>query len=751
MRIILCSWGLMILWGFIGPGGLHAQQSRPIPADAARVTMLQAEFRTIQALAPGKWMEAHDFSWQGPGNIRLEAKQPLLLKWNAAQDSLFLDTIPGRGREYLAISGTDLRFGGQFLLKNGSLTGKANFAAPGMVVESGILEVNDLGLTMSESNLRFQSLDSSSTLAEIDGGFEYHPQSPNQIIVRPRPSSATKLCGGRWFSVLDAGIYDLQRHELSYSTPKDLMKQLFVAGVAISPGPDVHRLDGYAVAAQLNILLDSGLVHASKTSDLWVADAQILLPNRRFTLDRNGVVRPLKEVTVQLDVRKGLHYFENTDVTFLTCSTYVARGFCPFIVADGQEQFVTMDLKLQGDTMTIAHGEIEGPGFFLNDGFQYRGSMDIDSWHEEIRCKGNVQVNLRHPFFQERWFPINQWIDPGFVVLDLFSSVNRDSNLSCGLHLDSLFGPYPTFVGKKYHPGDPDLLRAWGSMAYDGQRRAFSIGNRELLLGQDHRGCAVHFTIDSTNVIAEGPIQLPAEWNPIHAGLECMARAKEVAAEHEVKITLTGTVDLKALPRHAIQEISDRSRISLALNETFDPMVAGMRVALANLLDPDLERKPVHYRKFVQASESSPNAYELNLGEHLPFSALAFSIPDLRWDPQFSSLWQSGPIAILSAGGAGVNKFTSSNTKTELRRILDPNGGPAHAELRMYIEFDEVNWVYFHFTPDGLSFGTSLVDLMNELRKEKTRKANKLTLLTEEDKDRYLVNFVNTYIWRTGR
>ena len=116
-----------------------------------------------------------------------------------------------------------------------------------------------------------------------------------------------------------------------------------------------------------------------------------------------------------------------------------------------------------------------------------------------------------------------------------------------------------------------------------------------------------------------------------------------------------------------------------------------------------------------------------------------------------SSFWHSDKLAILSCAEVGVNKFTVTNTKIEMRAVPASRGIPAHPELRMYIEFDEMNWIYLDFTPDGLSFVSSDVDLMNELRTFKPRKNNKLTLLTEADKDLFLVNFVNRYIWRTGR
>lgn len=751
MHIILKSWGLLMLCAFISLRGLHAQQAFPDSAKFSEIRMVGARFRIKEAPVADKWMEAQNFTWEFAGKVRIQSQFPILVKWNATQDSLFIDSIPGRGGQGLSMAGTDFSFSGQFLVRNGYIAGKAGFRTPGMVAESGELEINETGLHMTGSKLRFISRDSATTMLEIIGGFQYYLNDPATLIVEPALSSFAKLCGGKWLSPFNVCRYDLSRQEILATDDRGLETPLYIneQAIAVEASPR-HRL-AYLTAVGFRCSLLSGQLRATQVTGLWIADAKIRFQGDSLTLDQNGNILPAEEAELSLFGSQPGHLFSSAKVTFPTCSTYAARGFYELMLANGQVQRIPMELKLQGDTMAIAQGEVEGPGFYLNEGFQYRGTMELDSRHKEIRCKGVIQVNLKHPYFEGQWFSIHQPIDPDSLVLDFFQGKAQDSYLSCGVHLDSIWGPYPTFMGKKYSPRNHDCMRTWGSMAYDAKRRAFSIGSRDILTGKDLRGGVVRYTIDSTNVIAEGPMSLPQNLTPAQADLRLTGYLREDAAAHEIKLNLFGQIDLDALPKEAIHKITDQMQLILAVEETWDHKPVANQIALANLLDPDLERKPTNYRRFMQDADKALTYHQMNVGEHFPLSILSFSNFQPIWDQQMASFWHADRIAILSFGDKGVNKFTNSNSKIELRAVPASKGVPEHAELRIYLEFDDLNWIYLNFTPDGLQFVSSDEDLMKELQTLRPRKNNKLILLTEADKDLFLNRFVNTYIWRTGR
>lgn len=566
----------------------------------------------------------------------------------------------------------------------------------------------------------------------------------------------------KYVTSLSKGTYDRKSNDLKLES----MTPRAEANFFVSTDPLQDSLDYLAKSAYYNF--DQQRIEIDGVPNIFVADAKITPDTGKVTVKPDGFVDQLKNAVVEADQVTKVHRIYNADIEIQSSKRYTGSGKYDYASFMGKEQFINMaDIKVRGDTLTTASGEIkEEEKFYITERIFFKGTATLLANQRYMNFNGKVKIDSENKFFADQWFDYKvDNVNPDSV----FIPIRKETlgKLQVGLHYirrNRAF--YSTFLGNKKDPLDVDVALATGGLTYDRSTGEFRIGPEPKLTGREYRGTTSSLNDKDDVITTAGLIGLPYNFDRNTIEMSIAGRWRDDRKAREVRAEMVGAFNFTCIPKEAWAKLAAKARIETAISSTgsndIDWSSYALREGLAEFLDPKYNQKDENMDAFLTEVAASTSFNDIKVAKKLPFSLVLSNI-NFRWDDEYRVLWSTDAVGLIGINGEPINKMTTSNSKIEycLGKVT-PAGATLGDTLRIYLEFsadassEVTSWVFFEFRAGVLYTISSDLEGYNavlaaEIAKRKKSEGYRFELLPETAKDEFLPKFVHRYIWRTGR
>ncbi|MEY3442130.1 MAG: hypothetical protein RLZZ519_411 [Bacteroidota bacterium] len=286
----------------------------------------------------------------------------------------------------------------------------------------------------------------------------------------------------------------------------------------------------------------------------------------------------------------------------------------------------------------------------------------------------------------------------------------------CGLHRNAITGRLYTSFMDGYVQNDLDVARAIGSMSLNSDNNEYRFGPKKEVGNTDRRGTECSFNFYDSTTTIKGRFDFRPNFQPKTAEMEFAGVWKDVNPKPWVTAELMGRFELACIPGKAWEKLVDKALITTALNHSVDWENETLLAGLSEFLDPDPEKSPKNMQAFRKELDEDSSLYHRIQGHAKIPASLLLSGLQFNYDEELNSLWYYGEVGLLAINGISINKLTSNNSKLEYVMVPHgPNQRYVSDTLRIYLEFDDLNWVFFEFYDDVVRTISSDVDGYNAI------------------------------------
>ncbi len=729
-------------------GGLSSKGEMDFLHTVAKSDSFQMFFDSVKAVTN---------QFQMPGGIHDGAYYPELqanavkYKWLTKKDEIELETLD-KG-EPIVMFGGEGTFQGKLRITKEGLRGSGKVTLGNVTVESDDIVFGEKDFmankgvfTVTDPNKPDKRL-----FIAKDSKISYDVSKHHSSFVSDVGKANLAFPEQKYRSSLGKGEYDRATNDVKLQSLSVNPTQNYF----YSYDPLQDSLAYQATDAHYNF--DQQRIEIEGVKYIYVADAKILPDSGSVEVKKNGLMQKLENAVVEANQKTNYHRMYEATVEITHSKRYTGKSKYDYPPVMDKKQYINMaQVLVQGDSMTVAKGEIpEEQKFYITDRIFFKGTTRLEAEDKYMKFTGEVKIDSENPFFADKWFKFDDVVNPDSVFVAIDKA--QLGKLVVGLHfLKRNRVYYSTFLGLKKNVDDVDVTLAEGGLTFDRTTGEFRIGPKKKLTGQEYRGTTSSLD-DKNNIITTvGRLKLPYNFTKSTIEMELAGKWRDDVDKKEVMSDLVGSFNFNCISKDAWAKLADKARVVTAINQTVDWSNQTFREGLAEFLDPKETPTDKNMQEFVAQVEKSLTYNDIKPSRVVPGSLLLSGIR-FQFDRELKSLWYSGEVGILGINQEPINKLTTSNSKIEYARgRSSPSGAINPDTLRMYLEFDDLNWVYFELSGDALYTISSDIDGYNavlnaEKLKRKKNDGYRFELTDEAAKDEYLSKFVNTYIWRTGR
>ncbi|MFN8398057.1 MAG: hypothetical protein U0176_25800 [Bacteroidia bacterium] len=730
-------------------GGLSSKGQMNFLHTVAKSDSFQMYFDSVKAVTN---------QFQMPGGLHEGAYFPEIqanavkYKWLTKKDEIELETMD-KG-EPIVMFGGEGTFEGKLRITKEGLRGSGKVKLGNVVVESQDIVFGEKDFTANNGTFTVydQNKPDKRIFIAKDSKVTYDVNKHHSSFITEKVGEVTvAFPEQKYRSSLGKGEYDRQTNDVYLESPSIKPHQNYF----YSYDPLQDSLAFMAKNAHYNF--DQQRVEVQGVPYIYVADAKITPDSGNVEIKPNGFMQKLENAVVEANQVTNFHRMYEANVEITHSKRYTGKSKYDYPSFMGKKQFINMvEMKVQGDSMTVARGEIkEEENFYLTDRIFFKGATKLEANQKYMHFTGEVKIDSENEFFADKWFRYDAVTNPDSVFVEITQQML--GKLVVGLHyVKRNRNYYSTFLGTRKNVDDIDVALATGGLTFDRNTDEFRIGPKAKLTGKEYRGTTSSLD-DKNNIITTvGRLNFNYNFEPKTIAMEVAGKWRDDQNNKEITSDLVSNLNFDCVSKDAWTKLSDKAKLVLAVNNTVDWNNPAFREGLAEFLDPKYNQEDKNMQAFVAQVEKGLTYNEIKPSKLIPGSLLLSGI-QFRFDREFKSLWYSGEIGVLGINGEPINKVTSSNSKIEYAKgRYTPAGISQPDTLRIYLEFDEMNWVFFEFYKDVLYTISSDIDGYNavlraEKEKRKKNEGYRFELSDEAAKDNYLTKFVNKYIWRTGR
>jgi hypothetical protein len=742
-------------------GGLSSNGTMDFLYSTAKSDSFQMYFDSVRAVTK-------EFSL--PGGERDGAYFPEIktkavnYKWLTKEDVIELETM--NNGDPIVMFGGEGYFEGKLRITKQGIVGDGKLTIGDVVIESkeivfrekdakaetGTFSVND---KMSPGKKLFVSKE-----VKIDYDVNTHH---SEFQAKKMGVANSSFPQQKYVTSLSKGTYDKTSNDLKLErvSPRD------EANFFVSTDPLQDSLDYLAKSAYYSF--DQQRIEVDGVPNIFVADAKITPDTGKVVVKRDGFIEKLKDAVVEADQVTRQHRIYSADIEIQSSKRYTGSGKYDYASFMGKEQFINMaEIKVQGDTLTTAKGEIkEEEKFYITERILFRGTSTLLANQRYMNFKGEVKIDSENKFFADKWFKFDDTnVNPDSV----FVSIDKSTlgALVVGLHFikrNRAF--YSTFLGNKKDPIDSDVALVTGGLTFDRSTGEFRIGPEAKLTGREYRGTTSSLNDKDDVVTTAGLLNLPYNFdrNTIEVGLS--GRWRDDRKARDIRAEMVGAFTFGCIPKEAWSKLANHARVQTAISSSgvkndIDWTSYPLREGLAEFLDPKYNQKDENMDAFLKEVENSTSFNDIKVAKVLPYSLLLSNL-EFRWDNDYRVLWANNPIGLIGVNGDPINKMTTSNSRVEYcLGKTTPAGVGLGDTLRIYLEFasDPItnvsSWVFFEFRAGVLYTVSSDLDGYNatlaaEIAKRKKSEGYRFELIGEDVKDNFINKFGARYILNIGR
>lgn len=550
----------------------------------------------------------------------------------------------------------------------------------------------------------------------------------------------------QFMTSLGKGTYDKTSNDLQLSSlsPKKASNTFY------SSDPKQDSLTFRAETAHYNF--DEKEIEIKGVPYIYVADAKITPDTGEVTVKPDGYLQKLEDAIIEANLETKYHRIYDGDVEVLSAKYYQGSGKYDYISIGGKDQFINMsEIKVQADTLTIAKGTIpEEQEFYLTDRILFKGQTFLEANQKYMRFAGEVKIE--NEAIGKNWIKFDTIVNPDSVFIPIGPDVL--GKLVVGLHYiprNRVF--YSTFLQTKKEPKDEDVALAAGGLTFDRNTNEFRIGPAKKLTGVEYRGTTSSLDDVNNVVTTVGKLNFPFAFNKNTISAEVAGKWRDDLGNREITSELMLKLNFSCIPKEAWAKLGDKFALTTGASDDIDFTDPLFLQSLSEFLDPNYKQPEKNTQEFLKSvAEAEVPSTEVKifkeLGGNIFLSGVRF-----KYDEDFKSLYYSGEVGLVGMGDKSINKVLATNSRIEYNiGKYTPAGVRLSDTLRVYLEVDEFNNVYYEFHGDVMyTWSTDVegynAELSAAIEKRKKNDGYRFELVSEYEIQEFLERFVKRYVW----
>ena len=671
-------------------------------------------------------------------------------KWLTKKDQVELETVDGEPIVLFEGAGT---FEGKLVITPEGLKGNGTLRTGDVSITSENIQFNEfdlktLGGTFKVADTKDPTRDMYiAKNVQIDYDIKKQAGSfqSESAAVGEANSSFPSL---KYNTSLDKGTYDKSTGIIELEALSAKVKDNFF----YSTMPKQDSLFFYGKGATFD--LNTEKVDIRSVPYIYVADSKILPDSGLATIKPDGYLKTLRDAVIETNLETKYHTIFDATVDITSSVNYTGSGKLNYKVeVDGKPQFVNLErINVTPDTTTFGRGDIpEEQNFFLTDRIFFKGKTELRAEDQFMSFKGQVKIDVENEALQDAWFNFDYVVNPDSVFIPITEDVLKSNKgqLYVGLHFIPQYRVfYTTFLELKRSKKDEDLMGAQGGLTFDRASQSFKIGPKAKLVGDGYKGTVVSFNDAANLVTAEGYIAYGFAFMRNTTTVAWSGSWTEDKNDKKVTTDLVHGINYSCIPKDAWSKLSDQFKLTTALNDNIDFSNRKLLEGLAELYDETKDERKI--KTFAKEVENALVFSDIKISKELPYSLLLSGV-DYSYSSQYKTLYANGEIGLIGINGEPINKMVNAKIEYNMGRV-GVKGLPVSDTLYVYLEADDLTWVYFKFTDDVVeTWSSDLLGynsiLATEQGKRKKEEGYRFVTVTDDQKEDWLGRFINRYIW----
>lgn len=664
-------------------------------------------------------------------------------RWFTKKDILEINTTDqpmklfgGKGTYEGMLSITPQGMKGAGVLKLGLVTIASDeiiFNEEGLDVSRGMFSVADaeapdkLQLEAKDVSLKYAM---ATDVCEFETGTEGKPQ----IVFHEQ----------KYVTSLGKGTYDKNTNDVKLTAKsKEVTKNYFLSTDVV-----IDSLTFYAKESYFNF--KERMLRIKGVPFINVADAKVVPDSSaEILINREGNIQPLTNAIIVANRDSMYHTIYEAKVNIFSLYNYVASGRYDYIKVGGEQMFINFDeISVNMDTTTYAVGTIrEAQKFYITDRILFDGKVELFGDQEFMKFSGNVRIQSKNPVFANKPFEFSDWVDPENIFIPVTEA--KMGKLVLGVYFNTIYRNFNSrFLQEKQDIKDKEVFSAKGSnvgLTYDRETQEFRIGVREKFNQEQYRGNQVSLNDVSNLISAEGFYDFPLQFTPGLLDIKVSGRWSE-QGKNNITSNMLWAFDMKPMPKKAFENLADGFSTLFNLSQDLDYEDRFLRECIAEIVDENNSDER-NMKAFVTELENTGIMSNVELAKRMPYSVVLSGI-QYKFNDKLKTLYYDGETGVIGFGGKKVNKILNTYIEYEFGKGMAQ--GRENDKLRMYIEIDDMNWVYFSISGEVIRTTSTDYGYQESVSSE-GEKAKGKGVRCEKAEDSEVTEFIQQYKTRYGK
>lgn len=507
--------------------------------------------------------------------------------------------------------------------------------------------------------------------------------------------------------------------------------------VAFNPGKEVYtstdpKQDSISFFALSSLYdLNTNLLEVEGARIIKVADAAIFPYNGRISVGKDGKISELKQAEILANRQSLYHRFYNSTVNIASRKLYSAKGLYDYTPSEGDITTLEMNnISVNSKGSTFAGTSIsDSMNFMLNKYFRFKGRMEVNAATKRIYFEGGFRLLHDCSKLSNEWVELFSNLDPKNIMIPIPEIVENTGNgkLRTSIYYSTTeINVMPGFFAKAENITDPDILKAFGFLAYSPKTSEYVLADSVKLMNPMTAGNKLSLSTSRCMLTGEGKLNVGDNLGRLQ--MQSAGVVKYYSIVDSASLNMMSALDF-FFSDEALKVFADAITASPAKG--------------SDITNADYIRS---LREFAGREEGDKIITELtSYGQFRKFPetldhTLVLAGLQMSWNKDLRSYISKGQFSVNNVGKQQVNKQVKGYVEIAKRRNGDL--------INIYIEPDESQWYFFSYgngTMQVISSNKSFNDKLSGLKEaqrllkaEKGQPSYQFILGTTEKKASFL-------------
>jgi len=547
----------------------------------------------------------------------------------------------------------------------------------------------------------------------------------------------------KYVTSLGKGVYDKSSNDVKlFAKSKEVTRNYFLSTDVV-----IDSLTFYAKESYFNF--KERMLRVSGVPFIKVADAKVVPDSTdEILINREGNIQPIKNAKIIAHRDSNFHTIYDATVNISSLYNYTANGRYDYIKVEGAQMFINFDeIKVGIDTITHATGTIrEAQKFFITDRILFDGKVELYGNKKFMKFSGNVKIQSKNPVFSNKSFEFSDWVDPE----NIFIPVTQDKmgKLVLGVYFNPIYRNFNSrFLQEKQDIKDKEVFSAKGNkvgLTYDRERQEFRIGVREKFNEEVYKGNQVSLNDNNNLITSEGIYNFPYQFTQGLLDLKVSGRWAE-QGKNNITSNMLWAFDMKPMPKKSFENLADGFSTLFNLSQDIEYEERFLMECIAEILDENSSDEKIT-KAFVSDLEKTGIISNVDLAKRMPYSVVLSGLK-FTYNDKLKTLAYSGEAGLIGLGGKKVNKLLNTFIEYEFGKGVAQ--GRENDKIRLYIEIDDMNWVYFNISGEVIRTTSTEMSYQDVIRSDAEKakgKGNRCELADDSEVTEFIQQFRNRHM-----